>query len=156
MSCKSMINISSTPLLFFSRADWLLFISNKAIPLFFLVYFRIRFLILGRSVGKENKNAKKKSREKKSGTRRRSASASAEPGNDKMRLESRQGDNGGRNGGDFIRRVSHRVSGGGLIPARYHMSVECREMSQMQASFLFLGGEQRRSSTPCGLKLFSP
>ena len=44
------------------------------------------------------------------------------------------------NGGDFIRRVSHRVSGGGLIPAWYHMSVECREMSQMRVSFLFLGG----------------
>ena len=96
------------------------------------------------------------SREKKSGTRRRSTSASAEPGNDKMTLESRQGDNGGRNGGDFIRRVSYRVSGGGLIPARYHMSVGCREISQMQASFLFLAGEQRRSSTPRGLKLFSP
>ena len=100
------------------------------------------------------------SREKKSGTRRRSTSASAAPGNDKMRLESRQGDNGegngGGNGGDFIRRVSYRVSGGGLIPARYHMSVGCREISQMQASFLFLGGEQRRSSTPRGLKLFSP
>lgn len=56
---------------------------------FFLVYCHIQFLILGQSVGKGKKRPK--NREKPG-----NPVPPVEPGNDKVRLESQHGDNGGR------------------------------------------------------------